>query len=90
MFCPSQDLSVCLGLTSREELISPECSRDKVLSFAKMLYAKIYNYIYIYKYIYKSDMPLFWIVPEFQIYNERSIILRTNGFHYAKYYTTRI
>ena len=35
-------------------------------------------------------MPLFWIVPEFQIYNERSIILRTNGFHYAKYYTTRI
>ena len=47
MFCPSQDLSVCLGLTSREELMSPECSRDKVLSFAKMLYAKIYNYIYI-------------------------------------------
>ena len=88
MFHPSQDSSVWLGLTSREELMSPECSKDQVLNFAKMLYAKMY--MYIYKYMYKSDMPLFWIVPEFQIYNERSIILRTNGFHYAKYYTTRI
>ena len=30
------------------------------------------------------DIPLFRIVPEFRIYNERSIFLRTNGFHYAK------
>ena len=37
MFCPSQDLSVWLGLMSREQLMSPECSKHQVLSFAKML-----------------------------------------------------
>ena len=35
-------------LTSREQLMSPECSKHQVLSFAKML---IYIYIYIYIYI---------------------------------------
>ena len=38
VFRPSQDSSVWLGLTSREQLMSPECSKHQVLSF----------YIYIY------------------------------------------
>ena len=37
VFGPSQDSSVWLGLTSREQLMSPECSKHQVLSFAKML-----------------------------------------------------
>ena len=37
MFHPSHDLSVWLGLTSREQLMSPECSKHQVLSFVKML-----------------------------------------------------
>ena len=32
MFCPAQDSSVWVGLTSREQLMSPECSKDQVLS----------------------------------------------------------
>ena len=39
MFRPSQDSSVWLGLTSREELMSPECSKEQVLNFAKTLVA---------------------------------------------------
>ena len=34
---PSQDSPVWLELTSREQLMSPECSKHHVLSFAKML-----------------------------------------------------
>ena len=34
---PSRDSSVWLRLTSREQLISTECSMHQVLSFAKML-----------------------------------------------------
>ena len=37
VFRPSQDSSVWLWLTSREQLMSPECSKHQVLSFAKML-----------------------------------------------------
>ena len=37
VFRPSQDSSVCLGLTSTEQLMSLECSKHQVLSFAKML-----------------------------------------------------
>ena len=37
VFRPSQNSSVWLGLTSREQLMSPECSKHQVLSFAKML-----------------------------------------------------
>ena len=37
VFCPSQNSSVWLGLTSREQLMSPECSKHQVLSFAKIL-----------------------------------------------------
>ena len=37
VFRPVQDSSVLLGLTSREQLISTECSKHQVLSFAKML-----------------------------------------------------
>ena len=37
VFCLSQDLSVWLGLTSREQLMSLECSKHQVLSFAKTL-----------------------------------------------------
>ena len=37
VFHPSQDSSVWLGLMSREQLMSPECSKHQVLSFAKML-----------------------------------------------------
>ena len=37
VFHPSQNSSVWLGLTGREQLTSPECSKHQVLSFAKML-----------------------------------------------------
>ena len=37
VFRPSQNSSVWLGLTSREQLMSPECSKHHVLSFAKIL-----------------------------------------------------
>ena len=37
MFHPSQYSSVWLGLTSREQLMSAECSKHQLLSFAKML-----------------------------------------------------
>ena len=37
VFRPSQDSSVWLGLTSRRQLMSPECSKHEVLGFAKML-----------------------------------------------------
>ena len=37
VFHPSLDSSVWLGLTSREQLMSPECSKHQVLRFAKML-----------------------------------------------------
>ena len=36
VFRPSQDSSMWLGLTSREQLMSPKCSKHHVLSFAKM------------------------------------------------------
>ena len=36
VFRPSQDSSVWLELTSKEQLMSPECSKHQVLSFAKM------------------------------------------------------
>ena len=51
VFRPSQDSSVWLGLTSREQLMSPECSKHQVLSFAKM---QIYLYIHIYISLYIS------------------------------------
>ena len=31
------------------------------------------------------DMPLFWIVPEFWIHNERTIFLQTNHFNSIKF-----
>ena len=34
---PSQESSVWLGLMSREQLMSSECSKHQVLSFTKML-----------------------------------------------------
>ena len=37
VFCPAKDSSVWLGLTSRKQLMSPECSKHQVLSFAKVL-----------------------------------------------------
>ena len=37
VFRPSQDSSVWLRLTSREQLMSPDWSKHQVLSFAKML-----------------------------------------------------
>ena len=37
VFRPFQDSSVRLGSTNREKLMSPECSKHQVLSFAKML-----------------------------------------------------
>ena len=36
VFHPSQDSSVWFGLTRREQLMSPECSKNQVLSFAKI------------------------------------------------------
>ena len=47
VFRPSQDSSVWLGLTSREQLMSPECSKHQVLSFAEML-VYIYNIYLIF------------------------------------------
>ena len=44
---PSQDSSVWFGLTSREQLMSPECSKHQILSFAKMLVVWWTNIIYI-------------------------------------------
>ena len=35
VFRSAQDSSVWLGLTNREQLMSPECSKHKVLSFAE-------------------------------------------------------
>ena len=40
VFRPAQDLSVWLGLMSREQLMSPECSKHQILSSAKMLVVK--------------------------------------------------
>ena len=37
VFRPSHDSSVWLRLTSREQLIFPECLKHEVLSFAKMV-----------------------------------------------------
>ena len=37
VFLPSQDSSVWFVLTSREQLMLPECSKHQVGSFAKML-----------------------------------------------------
>ena len=37
VFRPFQDTLVWLGLTSREQLMSPECSKHQVLSFSKTL-----------------------------------------------------
>ena len=36
VFCPSHDSSAWLGFSTREQLISPECSKHQVLSFAKI------------------------------------------------------
>ena len=52
VFRPSQDSSVWLGLTSREQLMSPEFSKDQVLSFGAQLYIYIYIYIYINVYVH--------------------------------------
>ena len=49
VFHLSQDLSVWLGLTSREQLMSPEWSKHQVLSFS--IYIAMY-FIYIYIYIH--------------------------------------
>ena len=37
MFRPLQESSLWLRLTNREQLMSPKCSKQQVLSFAKML-----------------------------------------------------
>ena len=37
VFRPAQDSSVWLELTSKEQLMSPGCSKHRVLSLAKML-----------------------------------------------------
>ena len=55
VFRPAQDSSVWFGLTSREQLMSPECSKHQVLSLAKMLVVnEQYIYIYTYTYMYIS------------------------------------
>ena len=52
MFRPAQDSSVWFGLTSREQLMSPVCSRHQVLNLTKMLVVNEYIYYVIYIYIY--------------------------------------
>ena len=37
VFRPAKDSSVWFGLTSREQLMSPECSKHQVSSLTKML-----------------------------------------------------
>ena len=59
VFRPSQDSSVWLGLTSREKLMSPECSKHQVLSFA--IYIYIYTHIYIYIYICMSKIYMIYM-----------------------------
>ena len=59
VFRPSQDSSVWLGLTSREKLMSPECSKHQVLSFA--IYIYIYIHIYIYIYICMSKIYMIYM-----------------------------
>ena len=59
VFRPSQDSSVWLGLTSREQLMSSECSKHQVLSFAKCKY--IYICIYIRMYIHVWFMYIYVI-----------------------------
>ena len=52
VFRPSQESSVWLELTSREQLMSPECSKHQVLSFAKILVMNeqknFFSHIHIY------------------------------------------
>ena len=55
VFSPAQDSSVWLVLTSREQLMSPECSKHQVLSFAKMLVVNEQKNKIKNKYIYPEN-----------------------------------
>ena len=57
MFRPPQDSSVWLGLTSIEQLMSPECSKSE----STCTYIYIYIYIYIYMYTH-TNFPVNAIV----------------------------
>ena len=57
MFWPSPDSSVWLGLTSREQLMSPECSKhqssqwinsEHIYPIQSIIYIYIHTHIYIY------------------------------------------
>ena len=52
VFRPAQDSLVWFGLTSREQLMSPECSKHLVLSLAKYIYILHIYYIYYINNIY--------------------------------------
>ena len=52
VFHPAQDSSVWLGLTSREQLMSPECSEHQALSLANIYYSEGFKVLLIYIYIY--------------------------------------
>ena len=47
VFRPSQDSSVWLGLTSREQLMSPECSMNKFRAYISRTPYIYHTYIYI-------------------------------------------
>ena len=65
MFRPSQDSSVWLELTSKEQLMSPECSKHQVYIYVYIyilyicIYICIYMYIYIIYTIYICNMYLY-------------------------------
>ena len=46
VFRPAKNSSLWLGLTSREQLMSPECSKYQVLSLAKMLVVNIQKILF--------------------------------------------
>ena len=68
VFRLSQDSSVWLGLTSREQLMSPECSKYQVLSYIILYILYMYLYMYIYTRTQKYLQP--YILRNFHIHIE--------------------
>ena len=96
MFLLSQDSSLWLGLTSIEQLMSPECSKHQFLSFAKMFY--IYIYMYIYKiyiciYIYIHIIYVYIYIFPYTLRSEIDIspaINLSEIFHSGLYYSSHL
>ena len=72
VFFPSQDSPVWLGLMSREQLMSPDCSKHQVLSFAKILVVWWMN---------KKYFVLISVLQSAQWINSEHIYPQTHKFH---------